>query len=50
VSGTTTILANTLVTLNAIAFGTAYQNSPVTSAVFDRTDHTANRKRGQEKR
>ena len=39
-STTTTILANTSVTLRAIAYGAAYQNSPVTSALFDRVDHT----------
>jgi hypothetical protein len=39
-SGYVTIQANTVKTLKAIAFGAGYQDSTVTSAVFDRVDHT----------
>ncbi len=39
-STTTTVLANTAVTIKAIAYGPAYQDSGITSALFDRVDHT----------
>ena len=39
-SGTTTIAASTTITLKALAYGAAYQDSPITSALFDRVDHT----------
>jgi hypothetical protein len=39
-SGTVTIGANTTVTLKAIAFGAAYRDSTITSAIFDRVDHS----------
>ncbi len=39
-SGTATIAANTTSTLKAIAFGAAYNDSTITSAIFDRVDHS----------